>query len=311
MMKAGSTKSYYSRNQQFSITALTDDSGQLVERYAYDAYGNTITMSPVGGMLANSSVDNPFAYTGRFLHNDLDLMYFRARYYDPSTGEFISRDPLEYVDGMSLYRGYFAPGGTDPTGKVKLRCSCRCGNGRRRWKESIVTDCDSGSANGCCRSACRGKSSRPRPGSGRKVCYFDDGNWEVDGSIPGDDGSGPACPDNWWEGVDYFTCFSCCLQDKQHWILIGCGLESPLTLRPKPKGIALDPRIPNESLGTRLGKACERNGLKVRPGRICGVSHCNCLKLGRGLGHPIWGPIIGGGTGAWSAIGYCSTVCSF
>ena len=43
-------------------------------------------------------------------------MYFRARYYDTATGEFISHDPLEYVDGMSLYRGYFAPGGSDPYG---------------------------------------------------------------------------------------------------------------------------------------------------------------------------------------------------
>ena len=43
-------------------------------------------------------------------------MYFRARYYDPATGEFISRDPLGYVDGMSLYRGYFVPGGVDPSG---------------------------------------------------------------------------------------------------------------------------------------------------------------------------------------------------
>ncbi len=43
-------------------------------------------------------------------------MYFRARYYDPQTGEFISRDPLEYVDGMSLYRGYFVPNGMDPNG---------------------------------------------------------------------------------------------------------------------------------------------------------------------------------------------------
>jgi hypothetical protein len=50
------------------------------------------------------------------LHNDLDLMYFRARYYDPNTGEFLSRDPLEYVDGMSQYRGYFVPNGMDPEG---------------------------------------------------------------------------------------------------------------------------------------------------------------------------------------------------
>ncbi|MEM7782803.1 MAG: hypothetical protein AAF623_05575 [Planctomycetota bacterium] len=48
-------------------------------------------------------------------------MYFRARYYDPGTGEFISRDPLEYVDGMSLYRAYFVPGKVDPNG-TKVIC---------------------------------------------------------------------------------------------------------------------------------------------------------------------------------------------
>jgi hypothetical protein len=43
-------------------------------------------------------------------------MYFRARYYDPSTGEFTSPDPLEYVDGMSLYRGYFVINWIDSSG---------------------------------------------------------------------------------------------------------------------------------------------------------------------------------------------------
>jgi hypothetical protein len=43
-------------------------------------------------------------------------MVLRARYYDPSTGEFTSPDPLEYVDGMSLYRGYFSLRNTDPRG---------------------------------------------------------------------------------------------------------------------------------------------------------------------------------------------------
>ena len=116
MMEAGSTKSYYSRNQQFSITALTDGSGNVVERYAYDGSGRTVIMSPTGAMQADSLLENPFAFTGRFLHTDIDMMYFRARYYDPNTGEFISRDPLEYVDGMSQYRAYFVPNDLDPQG---------------------------------------------------------------------------------------------------------------------------------------------------------------------------------------------------
>jgi hypothetical protein len=39
-----------------------------------------------------------------------------ARYYDPSTGEFTSPDPLEYVDGMSLYSSKMNLKNTDPFG---------------------------------------------------------------------------------------------------------------------------------------------------------------------------------------------------
>ncbi len=36
--------------------------------------------------------------------------------YDAKLGRFASRDPLGFVDGMSLCRGYFVPGGVDPYG---------------------------------------------------------------------------------------------------------------------------------------------------------------------------------------------------
>ena len=119
VMLSGSQQYYYSRNQQYSITALTKANGIVVERYAYDAYGNTLVMSAKGKIRAASDVDNPFTFTGRYLHPEIGLLYFRTRYFDPSTGDFISRDPLEYVDGMSLYRGYFVPNGTDPSGSLQ------------------------------------------------------------------------------------------------------------------------------------------------------------------------------------------------
>lgn len=40
--------------------------------------------------------------------------------YAPTTGEFLSRDPLEYVDGMSLYRAYFVPAMMDPMGWYRV-----------------------------------------------------------------------------------------------------------------------------------------------------------------------------------------------
>jgi hypothetical protein len=48
------------------------------------------------------------------------LLHKRARYYDVVSGEFISRDPLDYVDGMSQYRGYFVPKSVDPEGSITV-----------------------------------------------------------------------------------------------------------------------------------------------------------------------------------------------
>ena len=108
---------YYHRNQQYSITALTDEAGKVSERYAYDAYGNTRVFAPNGTTEWTASKrTNSFAYTGREYAFAMKQYYFRARWYSPSDGRFMNRDPLRFVDGMSLYRGYFAPGSVDPFG---------------------------------------------------------------------------------------------------------------------------------------------------------------------------------------------------
>ncbi|MBL8888454.1 MAG: RHS repeat-associated core domain-containing protein [Planctomycetaceae bacterium] len=96
------------RNQQYSIIGLTNAAGTLVERYSYTAYGTLGIYDASGTVRTTSTYANRYTYTGREYDPDLNLYHFRARWYDPSTGGFISRDPLGYVDGMSLYRGYFA-----------------------------------------------------------------------------------------------------------------------------------------------------------------------------------------------------------
>jgi len=115
-------KYYYSRNSQYSVTGLTNSSGNVVERYIYDAYGNTTILAPNGTtQRTNSAYNNPFMYTGRFYHEQFEIYDFRSRMFDPALGRFISRDSKGYLDGMSLYNGYFAMNGLDPSGTTTLQ----------------------------------------------------------------------------------------------------------------------------------------------------------------------------------------------
>jgi len=102
---------FYHSNQQFSIAAITDSNGNLSERYGYNAYGKPVIITD------SILVDNPYFFTGRQLDSETGLFYFRARYYEASLGQFISRDPLNYVEGMNLYGGYFVANKLDPSGK--------------------------------------------------------------------------------------------------------------------------------------------------------------------------------------------------
>ena len=44
-----------------------------------------------------------YGYTGRELDTDTGLMYYRARWYDPQAGRFISEDPIGFDGGMNWY----------------------------------------------------------------------------------------------------------------------------------------------------------------------------------------------------------------
>ena len=91
--------------------------GIVQERYTYDHFGNRTILEPNGTTGRNSSDFNMnYGYTSRRHDNESGLVYFRARFYDSATGEFASRDPLEYIDGMSVMRAYFLIDNVDPYG---------------------------------------------------------------------------------------------------------------------------------------------------------------------------------------------------
>jgi RHS repeat-associated protein len=82
---------YYLHDQLGSTRALTDQSGNVVATYSYNAFGKVTGTT--------GSVTNPFTYAGQYSDTESGLTYLRARYYDPTTAQFLTRDPLESVSG--------------------------------------------------------------------------------------------------------------------------------------------------------------------------------------------------------------------
>ncbi|MDP1562863.1 MAG: RHS repeat-associated core domain-containing protein, partial [Pirellulaceae bacterium] len=114
------------RNRQWSVTALHDlANGNVVERYAYDMLGKRTIYAANGTTVrTTSSFGNHFGYTNRWHDEESGLINFRARHYNPLTGEFLRRDPAGFVDGMSLYRGYMDVNFVDPLGLQTISCKC-------------------------------------------------------------------------------------------------------------------------------------------------------------------------------------------
>ncbi len=143
---SGNEKLTITRNQQWSVTALSDaTSGNILERYTYDHFGKRTILEPNGSTVRNTSSYNmPFGYTSRQHDAETGLLFMRARYYDHLTGEFIAPDPLEYIDGMSLFRGYFIPNGVDPSG---LDDPWEGGDIKVTGKKSVTSKCTWRAAN--------------------------------------------------------------------------------------------------------------------------------------------------------------------
>ena len=75
---------YYVHDGLGSVRQLADATGQIATSYAYD---------PFGVPLSAGSVYNPYRYTGEAWDAETELLYLRARYYQPATGRFVTEDP--------------------------------------------------------------------------------------------------------------------------------------------------------------------------------------------------------------------------
>jgi RHS repeat-associated protein len=98
------TASFYGYDGGGNVRNLTNTAGVITDEYEYDAYGNSFTK--VG------TTPNNYMYRGEQYDPDLGLYYLRARYYNPATGRFLSRDPEDgdIADPATLHKYLYANG---------------------------------------------------------------------------------------------------------------------------------------------------------------------------------------------------------
>lgn len=104
-----STVRYYHHDQLGSTRLVTDGSGATTATFTYDAYGTSTSTS--------GSVSTPLGYAGQYTDSETGFQYLRARYYDPTTGQFMTRDPLAAMTRSAYGYVYGNPlNGVDPAG---------------------------------------------------------------------------------------------------------------------------------------------------------------------------------------------------
>jgi RHS repeat-associated protein len=91
----GTVKAEYLTDRLGSTLALSDANANSSTTYSYEPYGK----ATVSGL----ADDNARAFTGRE-DDGTGLLYYRARYYDPAAGRFLSEDQIDISSDVNLYR---------------------------------------------------------------------------------------------------------------------------------------------------------------------------------------------------------------
>jgi RHS repeat-associated protein len=104
---------YYLHDQAGSTRALTTQAAAVAATFTYAPYGQLLA--------STGTATTPFMWQGQYRDAADGLYYLRARYYDPATATFLTRDPLEDLTGEPYtYAGEDPLDGSDPSGMMPL-----------------------------------------------------------------------------------------------------------------------------------------------------------------------------------------------
>ena len=80
-----------------NCVTFSDDAGNVQAHYVFDAFGGTVSQD---GDMADYF---RFRFSSKYLDDETGFYYYGYRYYDPVTGRWLNRDPIEESGGVNVY----------------------------------------------------------------------------------------------------------------------------------------------------------------------------------------------------------------
>ena len=122
-------KYYYLFDGLGSIVGMTDSSGNEVNRYDYDPYGQVINQQEQSGL------NNPWKFAGGYLDSSTGLYKFGTRYDDPSLGRWTQQDPVGGSLGDLNAANRYTYAKDDPVNVTDPTMAMTDGSKREEWSD--------------------------------------------------------------------------------------------------------------------------------------------------------------------------------
>jgi RHS repeat-associated protein len=112
-----------------NISEYLTATGTLAAHFEYDPFGNTVVNTDTGNLF-------PYRFSTKPRDQETGLHYYGYRYYDPMTGRWPSRDPIQEDGGVNLY-GFVGNNGVNKLDTLGLH-EIKDGPQKYSWSVSLT-----------------------------------------------------------------------------------------------------------------------------------------------------------------------------
>jgi RHS repeat-associated protein len=94
---------HYTYDLNGNVSEVLDGSGLIAAHYEYGPFGEMLREAYQSLEVRRSLGEGGFNFSTKYHDRETGLLYYGYRYYDPTAGRWLNRDPIEESGGVNLY----------------------------------------------------------------------------------------------------------------------------------------------------------------------------------------------------------------